>query len=213
MDAVGGSADLDHPKPIKRSRLLVGEGWEEMRFFRALADHLKIADIQIEQCGGKHGLVPYIRTWPVRPGFWQLHSIGITRDADTSAQSAFESICNALAEIRLTPPESLGVPSPGRPKISVLILPHGRETGMLEDVCLESVRPDPSIECVAAYFDCLKREAGREPKVSKMSKAQIRVWLASMSEPDKHLGEAAECGYWPWDSPAFDSVKQFLLAL
>lgn len=28
--------------------------------------------------------------------------------------------------------------------------------------------------------------------------------------PDKRLGEAALAGYWDWDSPAFDLLKQFL---
>lgn len=39
------------------------------------------------------------------------------------------------------------------------------------------------------------------------------VWLASEVEPEKRLGEAAEAGYWPWTSPAFDALRQFLLAL
>ncbi len=46
-----------------------------------------------------------------------------------------------------------------------------------------------------------------------MAKARVHAWLASQIEPDKRLGEAAKAGYWPWDSPGFDRLKQFLQAL
>ena len=82
---------------------------------------------------------------------------------------------------------------------------------MLEDLCLESVKNSPAFPCVGAYFQCAFRTSARQP--GNFAKAYLHAWLASEVEPDKRLGEAAEAGYWPWQSPAFAAFGQFLLGL
>jgi hypothetical protein len=46
-----------------------------------------------------------------------------------------------------------------------------------------------------------------------MPKAKLHAFLASRPKPDLLLGQAAHTGYLPWDSSAFDLLKQFLQAL
>jgi hypothetical protein len=82
---------------------------------------------------------------------------------------------------------------------------------MLEELCLDSAQPDGALPCMDAYFQCVQRQAGRQ--TNNLAKASVHAWLASQIEPDKRLGEAAKSGYWPWNSPAFDSLKQFLTNL
>ncbi len=82
---------------------------------------------------------------------------------------------------------------------------------MLEDLCLAAVQADPATPCVDAYFTCLQTQTGKLP--NNLAKARAHVWLASRPEPDRRLGEAAQSGYWPWADPAFDPLRQFLLAL
>jgi hypothetical protein len=82
---------------------------------------------------------------------------------------------------------------------------------MLEDLCLQSVDDDPGVSCLEDYFNCIQKKANRQPK--NLAKAKIHAWLASQNEPDKRLAEAAKAGYWNWDSPAFEPLKQFILSL
>ena len=199
------------PKALSKPKLLIGEGKEEVDFFTAFLTHLNISDIQVEQYGGKQGLKSYLRTLLVRPGYLDVVSLGITRDADNSAQSAFQSVCNSLNRASLPVPSQPREIVGDNPQVSVMILPDSQNTGMLEDLCLAAVETDPVLQCVDEYFDCVYRTVGREP--NNQAKARVHAWLSSQIEPDKRLGEAAKAGYWPWNSPEFDSLKQFLQAL
>lgn len=196
---------------ISKCKLLIGEGEEEKRFFQALLTHLNITNIDVEAYGGKAKLASYLKTFLVRPDHQSVLSLGITRDADDNAEDAFKSVCDALSQCGLAMPNRSGEFGGNGLQIGVLILPDGHNPGMLEDVCLEAIKLDPGIQCVDEYFRCIPEKTPRQPK--NMSKARIHTWLASQIEPDHRLGEAAEIGYWPWASPAFDPLKQFLRAL
>ena len=65
--------------------------------------------------------------------------------------------------------------------------------------------------CVGSYFECLKGKAVPPPR--QQSKARVHAFLASRPKADLHAGEAASAGYWPWDSHAFQPLKDFLLGL
>ncbi|MGA9771615.1 MAG: DUF3226 domain-containing protein [Blastocatellia bacterium] len=195
------------PQPLKHQKLLVGEGDEEVYFFGALLKHLNIADVQIEQCKGKTKLHNYILTLTKRSDFANLVAIAITRDADDDAMAAFQSVVTALDNAGLAKPQTSGSFIDGKPKIGVFILPDCQERGMLEDLCLASAATDIAMPCVDEFFRCVENN-GRKP--NNMAKARAHAWLASHVEPDKRLGEAAQKGYWDWDSPVFDPLKHFL---
>jgi len=199
------------PQALSQPKLLIGEGKEEVDFFTAFLTHLNITNVQVEQYGGKQGLPSYLRTLVVRPGYLNVVSLGITRDADNSAQSAFQSVCSSLNRASLTVPSRPGEIVGDSPQVSIMILPDAQNCGMLEDLCLTAIETDPVLQCVDEYFDCVYRTSGRKP--NNMAKARVHTWLASQLEPDKRLGEAAKAGYLPWDSPGFDRLKQFLQAL
>jgi hypothetical protein len=82
---------------------------------------------------------------------------------------------------------------------------------MLESVCVESVSSGPEMQCVGAYFACLQGKRVSLP--TNMDKANAHAFLAACLEPDKRVGEAALAGYWPFDSAAFDGIKDFLREL
>lgn len=186
------------PQTLSKPKLLIGEGKEEVAFFTEFLTHLNISDVQVEQYGGKTGLTSYLRTLILRPGYLNIVSLGITRDADNSAQSAFQSVCGSLNRASLPVPNQPGEIVGDSPKVSVMILPGAQRNGMLEDLCLDAVETDPVLQCVDEYFDCVYRTSGRKP--NNIAKARVHTWLASQIEPDKRLGEAAKAGYLPWDS-------------
>jgi hypothetical protein len=198
---------------ISRPKLLLGEGNEEVRFFRALLGYLGITDVQVEQYGGKTRLKDYLAALagPPVPGFASLTSLAVTRDADADARGAFASVCDALRNAGLPEPPDHDLPAGANPQVRVWIMPDGRNPGMLEDLCLASVQADAAGPCVDDFFRCLRTTAAGPP--ANLAKARVHVWLASRPEPDKRLGEAAEKGYWPWADPAFAPLTRFLRAL
>jgi hypothetical protein len=119
----------DAPKGISKPKLLIGEGWEEVRFFGALLNHLNLSDIQVEEYGGKNNLQRYLKTLPNRGGYRQLVSLGVTRDADDDATNAFRSVCGALGSVGLAAPDAPGQFAGGNPRTGVFILPDGQTLG------------------------------------------------------------------------------------
>ncbi|MEA5620343.1 DUF3226 domain-containing protein [Cronbergia sp. UHCC 0137] len=196
---------------IYKTKLLLGEGVDEVRFFQGLLKYLNITDVQVEAYEGKDKLGNYLKTLPLRPGYRELISLGITRDADKSTNNAFDSICGFLKNAKLPIPSKTKETVGDKLKVSVLIIPDYQNSGMLEDVCLEAVKSDPIISCIDDYFKCISYTVGQDTK--EIAKARLKVWLASQIKPDMRLGEAAQAGYFPWNSSAFDGLKQFLESL
>ena len=135
------------------------------------------------------------------------------RDAERKSEpkDAFRSVCSALNGTGLTAPDQIGTFEGSNPRVGVLILPDAKKRGMLETLCLRSVADHPAMQCVNEYFDCVKEQLGSLPR--NMDKAKIQAFVAATLEPVSQLRWAFHRDYWPWDSPAFDNVKQFLREL
>ena len=108
-------------------------------FLSQLIEYLEINNIQVNSYGGKDNLNNYLKTLPLIPGFSNLRSLGITRDADESFDDASKSIEYSLTKHKLNEIENL--------KIEKFILPDNSSPGMLEDLCLKSIHTDP-ISCI-----------------------------------------------------------------
>jgi hypothetical protein len=199
------------PQPIARPKLLAGEGKGEVLFFKALLKHLHVSDLQVEEYGGKGNLSRYLRELSLRPGYPSLVALGITRDADGPVAQAFQSVCSLLGNVGLAAPAGAGQIAAGPPRVGVFLLPDNARAGMLEDLCLDAVSADGAMPCVDDHFRCLSGWTGWQP--GNRAKARVHTWLASRVEPDRRLGEAAQAGYWPWNSLAFVPLIQFLRSL
>ena len=222
----------NRPTEIIKPKLLLGEGSDEVEFFNALLAYLKIEDVQVIDYLGKHSVFVELATVLKLPGFSQLQSIGITRDADYfdnvadwlvpenrgigEAKAAFDSICNVLkkANPALPLPDAPmhKAQATGMPAVSIFILPDCVQPGMLEDLCLQTLVGSPEISCIDNYFPCITQATQYAHPVYKLSKARIRIWLASKETPDLSLGVAAR-RFINFDHPVFDKLKQFLQAL
>ena len=218
---------------ITKPKLLLGEGTDEVALFNALLAYLKIDDIQVIDYKGKHNIDVELATVVKLPGFTRLASIGITRDADYfpnmadwlvpenrgigEAKAAFDSICSALRKTNLELPipdaPMHKVSAVGKPAVSIFILPDCVQTGMLEDLCLQTLADTPEIKCVDNYFACITQEVQRTHPAYKLAKARIRVWLSIKESPDLSFGAAAAKGFVNFEHAAFDKLKQFLQLL
>lgn len=200
--------------PLTAGKLVAVEGKDDLNLLSALRDHLGIQDMEIRHLGGKSSYSAKLRALSITPGFMSVVSFGVMRDADSSASAAFQSVCDALRNSGLPVPAKPLVPTEtpeGKPRVVVLVVPHGASNGMLEDICLQSVGQDPAMACVDTYFECLLRGLGKIP--TNLSKAKVHAFLSSRDQPDLRLGEAACAKYWPWCHEAFDHVRQFLSLL
>jgi hypothetical protein len=198
--------------PIIHSKILLVEGKDAFYFFKALLRCMDLLEqIEIRNFGGIQDLTRYLKTLTISPGFIQITSLGIVRDAEVDARAAFHSVCNSLNHVGLRAPLEPNSLSTGEPSTAIFILPDCFSPGMLESLCLKAVQDDPAFACIDNYFECLK--ARRSDPPGNIPKAQIQVFLASRERPGLLLGEAAQKGYWPWNSSVFDPLKHFILAL
>lgn len=194
---------------IHHSNVLVVEGYDDEFFFEALFKEMGLNNVQIYNIKGKNNLKDRLTALSKTSGFETVINLGIVRDADNNPKAAFQSICSAIKSAGLHVPKSPLIPAGKKPKVIVHILPDAKRSGMLEDVCLETVRADPAMICVEQYFQCLKKQKKIIPR-NKISKAKVQVFLASKKEPGKRLGEAAKAGYWLWGSESLNETRNFL---
>ena len=108
-------------------------------------------------------------------------------------------------------PEKEITPAGEQPKVSILMVPGIDESGSLEALCLQAASDCPAISCVESYIDCLKRNKLKlQPNIYK---AKLQVYLASLDEYTRDLGLAAKKSVWPFTSPAFNRIRDFLFRL
>ena len=203
-------------------KLLLVEGNDDLRFFKALLGHLEITDIKVDKYNGKANPRTDLSERIRSPEFRLATSLGIVRDADESSHSAFDSVIGALRRANLPTPDASAIPTEENGLlVSVLILPPSDSQGELEDVCLSSIESTPEMQCVDDYFKCL---SSIEPSISAnhIAKARLHSYLAigparitdggniTRRQPALRLGEAAEAGVWDWTSPVFREMLDFL---
>ena len=150
---------------------LLVEGNDERNFFEAFAEHLSLGNVQIQAFDGKDRLRGSLETLASATAFRTVRSIGIVRDADESADAAFQSVRTSLGNAN-DAIRSSGVefPVPDRPEqlvgerpvLSVLILPGDGQKGMLETLLGKTFAGSGVDGCIDGFFRCAK-ESGHSP--------------------------------------------------
>ena len=195
---------------IEQEKLLVVEGADDARLFKALMRYIGVSGIQVFKAGGKDNIRQTLKVIKQSRGFSEVSSIGVVRDADANAGSALQSVRDALRDANLPSPDApLSLVEDGI-KVVVLIAPHGESSGAIEDVCLESVAGDAAMGCVRDYLNCIKDSVAEAERPNNLRKAEAQAFLASRERPGLRLGEAASAGYWDFEHTAFDPFKRLL---
>lgn len=200
------SVEFTHPS------LLVVEGRADEMLFRYLITHLSLSGIQIHNIGGVTNLEAELLSLTQTPGFRdEVKSLGIVRDADDDAATAFDAVCDALSASGLPAPANQLDKVHDELGVAILIVPYGETSGALEDVCLASVADDPAMACVDEYIDCLLNAVSVPP--NNLAKSRLQAFLSSRREPGMLLGAAARANYWNFDHPSFNPLKDLLRML
>ena len=195
---------------ITQPKLILGEGIDEVRFFKALLAHLGIVDIQVTDYGGKTKLSDFLQTLPAVPGFTQLRSLMVTRDADASYAAAYQSVCDGL--------KNAGFPDPSKSVLFRLASQRFTFTSCrtirMPGVWKTFVSPRfiliRDFMCGSLFSVC---SASRRSKSDSFGKGSPSCLAGFPNHPDRRLGEAAEKGYWPWMVQAFQPLIRLIQSL
>ncbi len=205
------------PNTITNKKILAVEGIDEKNFFDKLLKYWGISDFQIEDIGGKDKFPKRFPALLKTTGFFApdetpfVTHLAIVRDKDED--EAFTSISNIVANAGLEPPTKQSTFSKGNPKVGIFIMPGETVDGtMLEDLCLKTVENSPAMKCVNDFSSCVS-ELKATPKNIPKAKVQVfkaQVFLAAQTETVDSVGLCAQKGYWDFESPALEELKQFL---
>ena len=193
---------------LTRTKLLAVEGTDEIIFFEELFKHIGMLDkVELREVGGKDQFKIKMPALQKTTGFNNLESIAIIRDADENFKGAFESIKKILEKMNLRVPTRPGTFADGIPKVGIFIMPDNSSKGMLENLCLDTVKDDKVMECVDQLIDCAKK-LKKQPKNAAKTKAQ--AYLSLMPEIANSVGRGAQKGYWNFDSSELIPLIHFI---
>ena len=200
---------------ITKERILAVEGKDEGEFFKALLQHQKIDTFQVFPMDGKDRFKNELPLLMSTDGFSRVHTLGFIRDAEEKeAGSAFQSICGTLKKSGLPVPKKIdAIIQKAKMRIGVFIMPNNLDEGMLEDLCIASVRITPLFQCLERYLACCSACLPAVEAIKNPSKAMIQAYLACKSPIINSLGVAAQKGYWDFDHACFSDIKGFLRGL
>jgi hypothetical protein len=208
---------------LTKSKLILGEGKDESYFFDALLQHMGISDVDNKEIMGKDRFGAGLDALIGIDGFSNVKKIAIFRDAESSRDATFRSIQHHLGRCQLPVPASIGqYATYNGVELGVFILPGNAEFGMLENLCLDSVKDHPVMPHVDILFDSLKTVLKkREPPDSVMvagvyyypsnePKAKAQAFLSGMHKIKNSVGTAAQKRYWNFDHASMSDIKDFL---
>jgi hypothetical protein len=205
---------IERSKKIEKENVLVVEGKDEYDFFSALLGAMNIPDVQIIDVGGIYGFRANFPLYIQTDGaLAMIKNIGFVRDAEQhEARSAFNSILSVLRNYDLPcPTEPRKLVNDNGKKVNIFIMPNNNDRGMLEDLCIASVKDTDVFTCVECFVQCY------ETKITKdkfnLPKAKILAYLSTRTPIVNALGVAARQGVWDFTKPCFDDIKNFLREL
>ena len=191
---------------------LLVEGNDQRNFFEAFRRHLSLDNIQIRNYKGGQDLREYLKGFVKIEGFEAVHSLGVVRDAENSAENTFRSVQGSLRDVGLAVPDYPALRSGENPAVGVLILPDNIRPGMLETLLCETFVGTPRDHCIEAFFQCIS--ALDVDAVKRPDKARAWAYLTTQPDPHHSVGFATMKGYWgDLDQPVFEGIRDFLRSL
>ncbi len=204
-------------RPIEATKQLLVEGRTPEIFFREWIEALGLKSyVEVRDFRSIGDLTDFLKVFTSLKQFREgVTSLGIVRDAEqSSAASAFDSVCSSLKEVGLSCPDGIGKFSEATPRTGIFVLPDCSGRGMLETLCWSVLAGDPRnsqrLECVASYLTCL-----RSARVDVSNEAKMKVWayLAGEGRFEPQLGRAAQAKMFDWAAPAFGPLSTFLKSI
>ncbi len=235
---------MSNASPNSNLRILVVEGKGDEYFFTKLLEHLGKQDrFEFVDCEGKDNLDEELTNILNRDDFAHITDIGIVLDNDypenRTGKNAFSTVLEAIdvanrnfiennpqISRQLTKPRAPRAKTAGQPGISVLLFPSDNDDGAVEDLVFSALPTDNILDCVNAYFACL-RKVGFKANEARLPKSKLSVYISGkVTDEDfaRHddakrlfLTQALDMKWWReekmWDKPEFKNARDFLAQL
>lgn len=199
------------PTEIESEIQLLVEGKDQKHFFEAFLERLSFGNVQVQDFGGVKDLRSFLSILVKRSEFREIvQSVGVVRDAEDSAQAAFQSVQDSLKNAGLSVPKRSEERAGCGPAVTVLILPDNDHPGMLETLLCRSFAETEENRCIDGFFQCVK---ALDISIEPSDKARAHAYLATKSDPRVSVGVAAKKDYWDLEHDAFGNVRCFLRKL
>ncbi|MEX3986012.1 DUF3226 domain-containing protein [Paraburkholderia sp. EG287A] len=214
-------------KEIKKPKLLLVEGLDEIAFMGAIFKAMDIDDIQLWDAKGKTNIHSSLGAVRLLPGFEAVTSIGVIRDADDNAKGAFDSVKASLATHGYPVPQQVGENAEKNGlAASVFIVPGEDVPGMLETLVWQSFENEQIAGEVRGFIercsDLLPEEQHGEQRAAgpggwrkprSPEKARMQAFLATMIEARPRMGMGAEKGYFDLTNGCFAALRGYIAKL
>ena len=205
---------------LVKSHLILCEGRDGLRFCIEMLAHFSSENVafnnfQALDFGGITELKEYLRLLLLRPGFADVRSITVIRDAEDNAEGAVQSILNSFSSCCLPRPSGPGQPAESdvdNLKTGFVLFPNcsaNPAAGTLEDLCLAILADKNAPEVLETVDSTLSSYTFK-----RRHKNRLHTYL---SLTDKYvslkIGEAAKAEAFAFSGPALEALKDFLLQM
>lgn len=205
-------------KKIEEKHLILCEGPDAVGFLNEYL-YNQVPEwngtIQVANFGGNQELRKSLELLQVTPGFSDLCSLLIIRDAEKNAQAAVAQIQSALKKYSFAVPETQGEWKDGTPKTCFLLFPSlGKNitNGTLEDLCLSFLaenEADNVMGQIDTFLDTLNQDGLRT--FSHLHKTRLHTYFSITNKfVTKNVGLAAKAGAFNWSHPSLAPLKDCL---
>jgi len=193
---------------IEKENIIIVEGNDDEEFIRKFLEYEEIEDFQVINLGGEKKIKSTFPLIFTRPNFDKIKKLGIIRDANSDSRAKFQSCKHHIENNNLVAPNSINSFSNADPSVGVFIItkPNSNK-GMLEDLCLETVKGTEQMNCVEIFFNCVEH---LPDKPINLAKSKCQAFRASLPISYPHVGIAAKNGVFPFDHLALDNLRVFL---
>ena len=193
---------------IKKENVIIVEGKDDKNFIEKFLEHENIEEVQVMGLGGETKIKLTLPLFFTRGDFDIIKKLAIIRDADTNSNDKFRSTGDHLRHNGLNPPNSQNSFSNEDPNIGIFIITKpDLNNGMLEDLCLETVKDTEPMKCVELFFECVEK---LPIKPTNPSKCKCQAYRAALPKSYPSVGIAALNRVWPYEHKALDELRIFL---
>jgi hypothetical protein len=211
---------MEPPESIEKSKLLLAEGADAANFFHYACRAFGVNDIKVLDFGGVSDLTAYLKMLQLLPGYEQVTTIAIVRDAEKDPLSAVRNIKQSLAQASLPVPNEPYEFISGYRRVAFMILPGFEQfqdvyqtllPGTLEDLLLNIAQDKSTFGCVDAYIECLR---SKRMKITKLHKIKLHTYLSGMENYcGLKIGEASKVGAWDWNHINLEKIKAIITTM
>jgi len=210
------------PIEIKKNKLILTEGADTQYFcIWGTKAYGVNEDKQVIDFGGISELSNKLKLLTVSPGFNNVTSLMIVRDAESNADSAFTSVKNSLKAVKLPEPiKPYEFVTNGYIKTAIAILPGMSSiensiekycNGALEDLCMSTITDNIMLGMVDNFLHEIR--VNNYP-LNHFHKSRLHTYLAVKdSYVGMKIGEAAKNKAWDWGHKNMDKLKNMFLSM